>query len=644
MNNRLIQKGDLIEDNGQLFNVHEIRLQTDQILLEGAVGNLVFYGVSEFNNRVAQGLTKPVYSRRAANEEGPTRELSTSEKAALKVRLDVLAQVKNLREQGVPWQDIGPMLGKNARGMRTIQRWYSKYVSVVNKKLVAPCYSARGNRGSKLSEVTEQALQETLLDFFKESERFSITAITELVNTRAREICAGLKLPFSGVSRRSVTRAIYKIGNLESVKDRLDSRTVRQILHASMELLRIEAPYERVEYDSTVLNVHIVNEHGVVIGKPTLYLLIDCATGAIIAFYLTIQAESEETFLRLLEMAFMPRDESFLQRYGVKQALPAPALWHKQCGDNSAAHHGQAMYHALWYLGVANEFSQAGKPQSHPYVERTHGSMKTGLIKKLCGANLSEEVLENDPEGRALREAALTLPQLEKLVARWICDVYMVVSGSFRSSDIDGLINRLKSSAKSSPAAPECTVGLQDISIKSGLLHADVVSVLQDISHGLIRPTEVIPGAVGLAALRFDIRDIQAHQTKQVTEPMLRISDLVTHAGWKRDDIKEWIQGGFLRVHREQHDQQTVERIPLSALTEFLTRYIVLSDVSDALSTTTNYLLTTFKPAKIQPAVSAITGQPPARGLLVEKLAVVRGAQLRKPLIREFSELLEGCP
>ena len=185
----------------------------------------------------------------------------------------------------------------------------------------------------------------------------------------------------------------------------------------------------------------------------------------------------------------------------------------------------------------------------------------------------------------------------------------------------------------------EHSVGLQDISIKSGLLHADVVSILQDISHGLIRPTEVIPGAVGLAALRFDIREIRDHLTKQVTEPMLRVSDLVAFAGWKRDDIKEWIRGGFLRVHREQHGQQIVERIPLSALIEFLTRYIVLSDVSDALSTTTNYLLTTFKPAKIQPAVSAITGQPPARGLLVEKLAVVRGAQLRKPLIRKVSEL-----
>ncbi|MBT8767328.1 Mu transposase C-terminal domain-containing protein [Metapseudomonas boanensis] len=425
MNNRLIQKGDLVEDNGQLFNVHDIRLQTDQVLLEGRAGNLVFYGVGEFNNRIAQGVTKPIFSRRAANEEAPTRELSLTEEAALKVRLDVLSKVKSLRENGVPWQDIGPMLGKQIPNIRTIQRWYAKYERVVNKQHVAPLYSARGNRGSKLSEVSEQALQEALLEFYKGTERFSIQSITELANARAKDICAELKLPFTGISRRSVTRAIYKIGNLESVQGRLGTRAANQTLHAALELLLIEAPYERVEYDSTVLNVHLVNDQGEVIGKPTLYLLIDCATGAIIAFYLTIQAESEEAFLRLLEMAFMPRDDGFLQRYGVKHALPAPALWHKMGGDNSAAHHGQGMYHALWYLGVANEFSQAGKPQKHPYVERTHGSSKTGLIKKLCGANLSEEVLEKDPEGRALREAALTLPQLEKLVARWICDVYM---------------------------------------------------------------------------------------------------------------------------------------------------------------------------------------------------------------------------
>lgn len=218
-------------------------------------------------------------------------------------------------------------------------------------------------------------------------------------------------------------------------------------------------------------------------------------------------------------------------------------------------------------------------------------------------------------------------------------DLPALVSGSFRRSDIDGLIHRLKSAAKSSPAAPGYTVGLQDIFNKSDLLHADIASILQDIAHGLIRATEIIPGAIGLAALRFDIHEIRAHLTTQVTEPMFRISDLVAYAGWKRDDIKEWIRGGFLRVHREQHGQQIVERIPLSALTAFMTRYIVLSDVKEALNTTTNDLLRTFQPAKIQSAVSAITGLPPARGLLVETLDVVRGAQLRKGLIRKVSEL-----
>lgn len=255
-------------------------------------------------------------------------------------------------------------------------------------------------------------------------------------------------------------------------------------------------------------------------------------------------------------------------------------------------------------------------------IARSQHLTQTGARKRL---GVSKLMLDRLVEAGALQ--ALTKDDLPALV-----------SGSFRSSDIEGLINRLKSSATSSAAA-EHSVGLQDISIKSGLLHADVVSILQDISHGLIRPTQVIPGAVGLAALRFDIREIRGHLTKQVTEPMLRVSDLVAFAGWKRDDIKEWIRGEFLRVHREQHGQQIVERIPLSALTEFLTRYMVLSDVKEALNTTTNDLLRTFQPARIQSAVSAITGQPPARGLLVETLDVVRGAQLRKPLIRKISEL-----
>jgi hypothetical protein len=220
-------------------------------------------------------------------------------------------------------------------------------------------------------------------------------------------------------------------------------------------------------------------------------------------------------------------------------------------------------------------------------------------------------------------------------------DLPPLVSGSFRVADIDGFVCRLKDGANYQTIAPEHFVGLQDISVKNGFLHADITAILQDISHSVLRAVAVVPDAVGLAALRFDVREMRNRLVKKKTEPLLRISDLVAYGGWKRDDIKEWIKCDLLRVLREQHGQRVIERVPLSALIEFMTQHIVLSDASTALNTTTNDLLRTLKPAKIQPAVSALTGERPARGLLVKKLDVIRGAQLRKPTIRELAEQLE---
>jgi hypothetical protein len=221
-------------------------------------------------------------------------------------------------------------------------------------------------------------------------------------------------------------------------------------------------------------------------------------------------------------------------------------------------------------------------------------------------------------------------------------DLPPLVSGSFRLAEVDALVKRLMSAVQAKKVPTKDTVGLQDISIKCGFLHGDIVSVLQDINRGLIRPVEVVAQAKGLAALRFDVHEIRARLAKQSTEPMLRISELVAYAGWKRDDIKQWIRGGFLRVYREQQGHGSVERIPLSALIEFMKNYIVLADASAAFKTTTNDLLRTLKPANVQPAVSALTGERPTRGLLVEKLAVIRGAQLRRPTLRDLAEQLEA--
>ncbi|MNI99191.1 hypothetical protein D3C73_1582070 [compost metagenome] len=43
----------------------------------------------------------------------------------------------------------------------------------------------------------------------------------------------------------------------------------------------------------------------------------------------------------------------------------------------------------------------------------------------LCGATKSQEPLEDEALGRAMREACYTLEELEGLIIRWVAEVYM---------------------------------------------------------------------------------------------------------------------------------------------------------------------------------------------------------------------------
>lgn len=422
-------RGSIVREGAHFLTVHEIRPQSSQIVLEGEAGELRFFKLNDFYNEVAQGNLRPIYQHGIERESLPPRVLTIGEKIALDRNLEYLNLINTVRGNGGTWRDVENELilryESEAPSLRQVQRIFQRGKLAEDVSELAPLYSARGNRTGLIIPEVQGVLVEVLEEFLVRSDKFNVSAITILVNDRARKLCAELRIPFQGMSRRTISRAICSIAESDRVKGRLDPRTARQVLAAAFEYLFVEAPYQRVEFDATPLNLLVVDSEGNIIGKPTLYLLVDCATGVIIAFHLSIQAESQETFLRLLEMAFTPRDKAFLERYGVQKALPPPALWHVQVGDNSAAHHGAAMFRALTYLGVTVEFTQAGKPQQRPYVERSHGSVKTGVIQKLCGSNISQEIYEKDPYGRSVQEAKYTLKEAESMVARWICDVYM---------------------------------------------------------------------------------------------------------------------------------------------------------------------------------------------------------------------------
>jgi putative transposase len=295
----------------------------------------------------------------------------------------------------------------------------------VGVEALAPYFSNRGRLPGCLNIDISNVIVDELEKWYISTDRFKTGQITQAINVRLRAKCEELGIQFTGVSRRTITRYIASFAVSDLARGRLDPRTLRQALKGAFSYLSVERPYQRVELDATPLDIFAVDSLRKIIGRPTLYFVVDCATRCVIGIHLTIQPESQIGLLRTLTSMFEPKDKAYMERYNLERSLPAPSMFNCLVVDNSAAHHGDAMRRAVVYLGALVEFTQARTPQQKPFVERKFGTLKTGLIEMLRGATKSQEPLEDEALGRAMREACYTLEELEGLIIRWVAEVYM---------------------------------------------------------------------------------------------------------------------------------------------------------------------------------------------------------------------------
>lgn len=209
----------------------------------------------------------------------------------------------------------------------------------------------------------------------------------------------------------------------------------------------------------------------------------------------------------------------------------------------------------------------------------------------------------------------------------------VLVAGEYRLVEVDQLIARLVAGVESRLHSPAQIIGIQDISAKHGVSNARVCSVLQDILHGTIRPIGYVDGMYGLAGLQFDLADIEMRLREGNPDIRLSVDHLAQASGWKPGVIKRWIEGGLLESVQEQHGKSRRDVVSISALIRFLLQYTPTAEVSKRLDTKTLYLLKTLQPARVQCVTPPQETSGANRGLLLRIDDLVRGAQLRKPVV-----------
>lgn len=217
----------------------------------------------------------------------------------------------------------------------------------------------------------------------------------------------------------------------------------------------------------------------------------------------------------------------------------------------------------------------------------------------------------------------------------------LLVAGEYRRAEVDDVIATLLRRVPKTRRSSARGIGLQDISVKQGVSNAKIITVLQDILHGTIRPIAHTPGLAGLAGLQFDKAEIERRIRDHDPDVALSVEHLAQVSGWKASVIKKWIQGGYLRAVEERYGRAKRDVVQVSALIQFLLEFVPTAELSKRLETKTNYLLMSLRPAQVECVVPPQEAGGAHRGLLVRIPDLARGAQLRRPTLKELADQLE---
>lgn len=427
--------GSVVKQGDTNYRVVSYRPNNAQIRLQDEQGTELICNTDDFNNLVALGdFRVEHYQHESVLLPFEKRILTNTERLELDRRMELLGVFDSAHEQGVSAKQSMGSLFEYCRQhrcstptRRTIQRWKALEREARGKEGLAPRLSQRGRR-SKVFHFGVDGVEEVALDaimkYFCDTDKFNYSQITKFVNVKCIAYAEKQGLQFEGMSRRTVRRRIKELSTTLIAPGQVDKATFHQEMRSAIKKFFVERPYERVEIDAASADLFLRDQEGLSIGRATVYAGIDVATAHVMTLIISIRKPSEELVLKLFEFAFSPKGDEFHQKYDLKNKWPAPAAIETVVLDNAQEHHGAMVLGALRYLGVTVDYPQAGKPQAKPFIERFFGVLKTKLINACPGSVCSQSKFEKNSYKKAEAQNLFSLAEFERLVIRWVMDVY----------------------------------------------------------------------------------------------------------------------------------------------------------------------------------------------------------------------------
>lgn len=313
---------------------------------------------------------------------------------------------------------------KVAPSPSTVIRWMTAYRTTRCVTRLVPAHCSKGRRMAIGGEV-EDVLLDVINTLYLTPERPSVAKVwfefRDRIVNHNHGVPPSQHLPLP--SRSSVYRFVDRLDSYTVDCARLGRRAANQNHRVAATEMQVTEILDRWEIDHTLMDVLVVDmDTGEVIGRPYITVVIDRASRMVMAFLIHLGAPNTETVLRVIDRAIRPKHEWLARHPDVLCVWLARGLPLRLVPDNAAEFHAGDIHLAFNDLGIELFYPRTRGPEMKGAVERFFRTLNMGLLHCLPGTTRSNTKDRGDYPAEKL--ACLTLPALEKMVLKWIVDVY----------------------------------------------------------------------------------------------------------------------------------------------------------------------------------------------------------------------------
>lgn len=310
-------------------------------------------------------------------------------------------------------KSINQIVISSGKSRSTINRWIHKYKQSKNISALAPMPHTGGKGKNRIQKEVLEIMDMIIRKYYLTLQGESISLIIVRIKIECNR--HKLKPPCDSTVRSYIARipAFDKMKKREGIKKAKEKYSP---VTGSLEALY---PLHIVQMDHSKLDILLVDEDGMELGRPWLTIALDIYSRMVTGYYLTFDSPGAESAGMCIATSILTK-EYILQEYDIHEEWPIYGVMDTLHMDNAKEFTGTSIKNSAKLYGINLMNRRIGYPEDGGHIERFFRTINNE-IKNLPGATDSNTLLTSQHRRNS---KAFTINDLEKWILTFILCVY----------------------------------------------------------------------------------------------------------------------------------------------------------------------------------------------------------------------------